>query len=117
MPEFNRFSRNTEWVDLEFVERRRTPEVAIQVGIQLRLAGLSLQNTKQYLERLGVKRSRATIHDWVRKADLQSDSNVDPNQIAVDETVIRVNGQRHWLYAVVDSDTSQFPNIRLFRRQ
>jgi putative transposase len=117
MPEFNRFSRNTEWVDLEFVERRRTPEVAIQVGIQLRLAGLSLQNTKQYLERLGVKRSRTTIHDWVRKADLQSDSNVDPNQIAVDETVIRVNGQRHWLYAAVDSDTSQFPNIRLFRRQ
>ena len=93
MPEINRLSEPTAWIDLEFVERQRTPEFAIQVGIQLHLAGLSLSNTKQYLERLGVERSRTAIHDWVRKADLQPDSDVSPNQIAVDETVIRVNGQ------------------------
>jgi putative transposase len=115
MPEFDRLSRNTEWIDLEFVERERTPEFAIQVGIQLHLAGLSLSNTKQHLERLGVERSRTAIHDWVRKADLQPDSDVKPNQIAVDETVIRVNGQRHWLYAAVDPDTNQFLHFRLFQ--
>jgi putative transposase len=115
MPEINRLSRNTEWIDLEFVERQRTPEFAIQVGIQLHLAGLSLSNTKQHLERLGVERSRTAIHDWVRKADLQPDSDVSPNQIAVDETVIRVNGQRHWLFAAVDPDTNQFLHIRLFQ--
>jgi hypothetical protein len=87
MPETNRLSEPTEWIDLEFVERQRTPEFAIQVGIQLHLAGLSLSNTKQHLEKLGVKRSRTAIHDWVRKADLQPDSDVSPNQIAVDETV------------------------------
>jgi putative transposase len=115
MPEFDRLSGNTEWIDLEFVERERTPEFAIQVGIQLHLAGLSLSNTKQHLERLGVERSRTAIHDWVRKADLQPDSDVEPNQIAVDETVIRVNGQRHWLYAAVDPDTNQFLHVRLFQ--
>jgi putative transposase len=115
MPEFDRLSRNTEWIDLEFVERQRTPEFAIQVGIQLHLAGLSLSNTKQHLETLGVERSRTAIHDWVQKADLQPDSDVDPNQIAVDETVIRVNGQRHWLYAAVDPDTNQFLHVRLFQ--
>ncbi|WP_142860713.1 IS6 family transposase [Salinigranum halophilum] len=115
MPEINRLSRNTEWIDLEFVERQRTPEFAIQVGIQLHLAGLSLSNTKQYLERLGVERSRTAIHDWVRKAGLQPDSDVSPNQIAVDETVIRVNGQRHWLFAAVDPDTNQFLHVRLFQ--
>ena len=115
MPETNRLSEPTEWIDLEFVERQRTPEFAIQVGIQLHLAGLSLSNTKQHLERLGVNRSRTAIHDWVRKADLQPDCDVSPNQIAVDETVIRVNGQRHWLYAAVDPETNQFLHIRLFQ--
>jgi putative transposase len=115
MPEIDRLSEPTEWIDLEFVERQRTPEFAIEVGIQLHLAGLSLSNTKQHLERLGVERSRTAIHDWVRKADLQPDSNVEPNQIAVDETVIRVNGQRHWLFAAVDPDTNQFLHVRLFQ--
>ncbi len=115
MPEFNRLNRNTDWINLEFVERERTPEVAIQVGIQLHLAGLSLSNNKQYLERLGVKRSRTAIHDWVRNADLQPNRDVEPDQIAVDETLIRVNGQRHWLYAAVDPDTNQFLHVRLFQ--
>ena len=99
------------------MERQRTPEVAIQVGIQLHLAELSLSNTKQYLETLGVERSRTAIHDWVRKAELQPDSDVDPNQIAVDETVIRINDQRHWLFAAVDPDTNQFPTFGCFRRE
>jgi hypothetical protein len=47
MLETNRLSEPTEWIDLEFVERQRTPEFAIQVGIQLHPAGLSLSNTKQ----------------------------------------------------------------------
>lgn len=46
MSEFNRLSRNTEWIDLEFVERQRTPEFAIQVSIQLHIDNWSLSNTK-----------------------------------------------------------------------
>ena len=109
------YTRNTEWIDLLFVKRQRTPEVAIQVSIQLHLTGLSLSNTKLNLDMLGVERSRTAIHNWVRKADLQPDSDVDPDQIAVDETLIRVNGQRHWLYAAVDPDTNQFLHVRLFQ--
>jgi len=105
MPEIDRLSGPTGWINSEFVKRQRTPEFAIRVGIQFHLAGLSLSNTKQYLETLGVERSRTAIHDWVRKADLQPDSDVDPDQIAVDETLIRVNGQRHWLFAAVDPDS------------
>ena len=57
MHEIDRLSGSTDWIDLDFVQRERTPEQIIEVGIQLHLAGLSLSNTKQYLERLGVKRS------------------------------------------------------------
>ena len=94
MTDLNRLNSCSDWIDLEFVERERTPEPIVEVSIQLHLAGLSLSNTKQYLERLGVKRSRTAIHNWVHKADLQPAPATAPNQIAVDETVIRVNGHR-----------------------
>jgi transposase-like protein len=115
MPEIDRLDRCSDWIDLEFVERERTPEPAIEVGIQLHLAGLSLSNTKQYLERLGVERSRTAIHDWVQKADLQPTSDADPNHIALDETVIQLNDERHWLYAAVDPETNKFLHVRLFQ--
>jgi len=115
MTEFDRLNRVTDWIDLEFVERERTPKQIIEVGIQLHLAGLSLSNTKQYLERLGVERSRTAIHNWVQKADLQPTGNGAPNQIAVDETVIRINDERHWLYAAVDPETNEFLHVRLFQ--
>ena len=115
MAEFDRLGESSEWIDLEFVERERTPRFAIQVGIQLHLAGLSLSNTKQHLDRLGVDRSRTAIHNWVQKAGLQPGSDVNPNQIAVNETGIRVNDQRHWLYAAVGLNTNQFIQVELFQ--
>ncbi len=55
------------------------------------------------------------IHNWVRKADLQSNGDVSPNQIAIAETVIRVNSQRHWLNAAANPETNQFLQLRLFQ--
>jgi len=34
--------------------------------------------------------------------------------VAVDETVIQLNDERHWLYAAVDPETDQFLHVRLF---
>jgi putative transposase len=115
MTKNNRLSGSSSWIDLEFVERERTPQSAIKVGIQLHLAGLSLSNTKQALEKLGVERSRTAIHNWVQKADLQPTSDTVPNQVAVDETVIRVNGEQYWLYAAVNPATNEFLHVRLFQ--
>jgi len=114
MPKTDRLSGGIDWIELEFPERERTPEPIIEDGIQLHLAGLSLSNTKQYLETLGVQRSRTAIHNWAHDADLQPNSDVDPNHVAVDETVIQVNDQRHWLYAAVDPESNQLLHVRLF---
>jgi hypothetical protein len=46
MHEIDRLSDSTDWIDLGFVERERTPERIIKIGIQLHLAVLSLSNTK-----------------------------------------------------------------------
>ena len=88
MSEFNRLNDSTDWIDLEFVERERTLHEIIETGIQLHLAGLSLLNTKQYLEKLGVKRSRTAIHNWIPKADLQPGDGASPNRVAVNGTAI-----------------------------
>jgi putative transposase len=114
MPEISRLSGSREWIDLDFVERERTPESAMALGIQSHLAGLSLSNTVDLLEALGVQRSRKAIHDWVQKADLQPDSGRSPNQVALDETVIRINDQQFWLYAAGDPATNELLHVRLF---
>ena len=94
MSEIARFSGYTDWIDLDFVKRQRTPERAMKTSIQLQLAGLSLSNTISVLEELGVERSRKAVHDWVQKADLQPTEGRSPNHITIDETVIRVNDQQ-----------------------
>jgi putative transposase len=114
MPKINRLSGNSDWIDLDFVERERTPEPAMKLGIQMHLAGLSLSNTISVLDELGVQRSRKAVHDWVQKADLQPTSAKNPNQVAVDETVIRINDQQYWLYVAADPETNELLHLRLF---
>jgi len=109
MPEFDRLSGDSDWIDLDFVECERTPEQIVEVGIQLHLAELSLSDTKQHLERLGVKRSRTAIHNWVQKADIQPTVTRASNYVALDETVIQLGTDRYWLYAAVDPQNQRFP--------
>ena len=114
MAEIARLVGDREWIDLDFVERERTPKPAMALGIQAHVAGLSLSNTVELLDALGVQRSRKAIHDWVQKADLQPESGKSPNQIALDETVIRINDQQFWLYAAADPQSNDLLHVRLF---
>jgi putative transposase len=86
----------------------------MRLGIHVHLAGLSLSNTIYEVEKFGGKRSRKSVHDWVQKADLQPADDASPDHVALDETVIRINGQQFWLYAAVDPETNKFLHIRLF---
>ncbi|WP_459890551.1 IS6 family transposase [Halostagnicola bangensis] len=106
MPENARLSSSIGQIDLDFVERETTPRLLMKLSIQLHLAYLSLSNTVYILENFGVERARSTVHNWVHKADLQPDSGRNPDQVAVDETVIRLNDEQYWLYAAVDPESS-----------
>ena len=114
MAEITRLSGSSDWIELDFVERERTPRRLMELGIRLHLAGLSLSNTISELEKFGVQRSRKAVHDWVQKADLQPVSGKAPNQIALDETVIRINDQKYWLYAAANPETNELLHIRLY---
>jgi len=113
MPKNARLSKNIDAIELDFVEREATPKFVMKLGIQMHLAGLSLSNTVSVLESLGVERVRSTVHNWVHKADLQPDDDMNPNQVAVDETMIRLNGDWYWLYMAVDPDTNDVLHTKL----
>jgi putative transposase len=112
MAEIDRLSSGSDCIELAFVEREATPEPLMKLGIRLHLAGLSLSNTVAELERSGVDRSRSTVHNWVQKAGLQPDEGRCPDHVALDETVIRINDQRYWLYAAIDPDTNEFLHVK-----
>ncbi|OYR53901.1 IS6 family transposase [Halorubrum sp. Ea1] len=113
MPENNRLNGCLDEINLEFVEREATPKLLMKLSIQLHLSGLSLSNTVLFLEVFGVDRVRSTVHNWVHKADLQPESGRSPNNIVVDETVIRLDDEQYWLYAVVDPETNDLLHTQL----
>lgn len=114
--EIERLGGRTSWINLDFVERERKPCEIIGVDIQLHVVDLSLLNTRKKFYKLGVKRSRTAIHNWVQKADVQPGSVTEPNHIAVNETVIPINDQRHWLCAAADPDTNEILHLWLFQK-
>ena len=89
MAEITRLSGRSDWIELDFVERERTPSELMKVGIRLHLSGLSLSNTIRELEKFGVERSRKAVHDWVQKADLQPADDASPDHRLVERNVIR----------------------------
>lgn len=113
MPENARLSSSLDQMQLEFVERDATPRVLLKRSIQLHLAGLSLSNTVSVLELFGVERARSTIHTWVHKAELQPQDGQSPDQVAVDETVIRRDDEQYWLSAAVDPESNELLHTAL----
>jgi putative transposase len=113
MPENGHLIGNLDEIDLEFVDREATPRFLMKFSIQLHLAGLSLSNTVSVLEIFGVERARSTVHNWVHKAELQPESGRSPDQVAVDETVIRIENEQYWLYAAVDPDSNELLHTKL----
>lgn len=88
MPEFDRLTECSDWIELELVERERTLSELMELGIRLHLALISILNTICGSGVFGVVRSRKVVHDWVQKANLQPASDASPDHVAVDEIVI-----------------------------
>ena len=98
---------------VRFCGTRGDTEITDEANIQLHLSDLSLSNTVSLLEISGVSRARSTIYNWVHKAELQPESGPNPDHVAVDETVIRLNDEQYWLYAAVDPETTELLHTTL----
>ncbi len=107
MLEDGRFSGSIEQIELGFVEREATPEFLMKLSIHLHLYGPSLSNTIRILEVFGVERARSTAYNWAHKADLQPESEKNLNHVAVDETMVKLNDEKYWLYAAADPERNE----------
>ena len=114
MPEITRLSGPNTGIELNFVERVHTPTDLMRLAVQTHLGGLSLSETRLMLKSFGIERARSTIHNWVNKSDLQPAGGCQQDQVALDETVVKVNGDRFWLFGAVDPETGRILHIRLF---
>jgi len=114
MFETARFTGGGDAIQLGFVERIHTPIGLMEYAIELHLNELSLSNTVMALEGFDIERDKSMIHNWVQKSDLEPYDGLSPDKVALDETVIKVEGERFWLYGAVDPDTNQILHIRLF---
>jgi len=114
MAEIDRLNKGTTWIDLSSVERDRTPRWAIESGSRCHLAGMSLREVSSFLESFGINRSHVANHNWVHKADLQPLSTVSTDQLAVDEKMIRLHGQKFWLYGAIDPHTNEILHLSLY---
>jgi len=114
MPETARLKPGSMAVELDFVDAVHTPTPVMEYAIELHLAGLSLSNTVEMIERFGVSRARSTIHNWVKKADLEPRGGCSPEKVALDETVLNVNGERYWLVGAVDPATNRILHLGLY---
>ena len=50
----------------------------------------------------------------MQKADLQPTYHASPDHVALDNTMIWINGQQFWLYGAVDPNTNKFLHLWLF---
>jgi transposase-like protein len=114
MTEISRLTGGSDAIEVDFGEREATSIEIMELAIHLHLGGLSLSNTVSILDRFGVDRARSTVHNWVQKADLEPRGGRVPAQIALDETVVKVNGERFWLIAAVDPDTNIILHVGLY---
>jgi transposase-like protein len=114
MLETARLGGRCDAIQLDFVDRVFTPKPAMELGIQLHLSGLSLRNTVTILEKFGIDRCRSTVHNWVQKADLEPTGDRAPEKIALDETVIKIDGERFWFFAAVEPETNDFLHVGLY---
>jgi len=101
-------SGRSGWIDSSVLERERTSREPIGTWNSTPSDRTNASNTISQRERFGVERSRNAVHDWAQKADLQPASDANPDHVALDETVIRINCQQFWLYAAVVPETNRF---------
>jgi len=104
---------------IECWQRERTPTPVRAFGVRLTAAGLSIRETTTVLRLLGVDRSHGAVWQWIhRLADSLADPpTAQPSRVAVDELAVRINGELHWLYAAIDTETKLLLGAELFEQR
>ena len=114
MPKIGRLNGVSDAIELDFVDRGATPKPTIKLAVHLHLGGLSLSDTISVLDSFAIERARSTVHNWVQKADLEPEAGRDPDMIALDETVVKIEEERFCVYCAVDANDNEIQHLKLY---
>ena len=100
-------------------ENKRTPIPVHCFAVRLHLMGLSVREVEAVLEWLGVDRYYQVVWNWKEKlANTQRDPPMAaPSRVAVDEKQIKIDGDKKWLYAAIDTDSKLLLEVDVFSRR
>jgi putative transposase len=110
-PKSPRLNRAGTDIELDFEDAVHTPIEIMEHAIQLHLAGLSLNNTVIALEQFGISLAKSTIHTCVQKADLEPRGGSEPDNVALDETAVKIEGEQYWFVAAVEPSKNRIPTL------
>ena len=95
MAEIARFDGLSDAMQLDFVKSIAMPIPIMKLSIHLHLVGLSLRKTVVFLENFSVNRCHPTVHYCAKKSDLELKRDQSPEKIALDETIVKIEGEQH----------------------
>ncbi|WP_276272933.1 IS6 family transposase [Haloarcula litorea] len=100
-------------------ENERTPTPVRCFAVRLHSMGLSLREVEAVLGWLGVDRCHQAIWNWKETlAETQSDPpRISPTFVAVDETQIEIDGEKHWLFAAIDTNSKLLLDVDVYSRR
>jgi|GEM_PF-107833 len=100
-------------------ENERTPTPVRVFGVRLHSMGLSVREVVAVLDLRGVDRSHGTVWNWTHDlAESQADPPMAaPSRVAVDEKQIKVDGEKNWLYAAIDTESKLLLEIDVHSRR
>ena len=113
MHEIDCLSDSTDWMDVDFVQRERTPERITEVGTQLHLAGLSPSNTNS-ISKSWVSNGVGRPSTIGGRMSICSRPAMRCRITSQPTRRCQVNDERRSLYAAVSPETNEFPHARLF---
>ena len=115
----NPFRETLDTASLECWQWERTATPIRAFAVRLHAAGCSLRETAAILGLLGVERTHGAGWSWVhRLADSMGDPpSATPTRVAVDETAVKINGERSWVYDAIDTETKLLLDVALFGRR
>jgi len=81
--------------------------------------GVSLREVKAVLDWLGVDRCHQAVWYWKETAaETQSDPpTAAPSRVTVDKKQVKVDGEKKWLYAAIDTDAKLLLKVDVFSRR
>lgn len=86
------------------LEGELTPKPPRDLDIRLHLAVLSLSNTINKIAKFGVIQSLKAVHGWVQKAQIATNESSVPDQVALDEIAVKIDGKISRPYRAADPE-------------